>query len=137
MFDHKETVRRFYEAIWNNADKEMIPELLDENIAFRGSLGLMQYGHTGFAGYMDMIRQALGEYRCEIKEMVAEGDKVYARMLYSGIHRGEFFGFAPTGAKLKWDGIAAFTFTNGKISELWVMGDVQGILKQLARHVQD
>jgi predicted ester cyclase len=69
--------------------------------------------------------------------MAAEGDKVYARMLYSGIHRGEFFGFAPTGAKLKWDGIAAFTFTNGKISELWVMGDVQGILKQLARHVQD
>lgn len=137
MSSHKECVRRFYEAIWNKADKEVIPELLHENIRFRGSLGLMQHGHAGFAGYLDFVRQALDEYRCEIVDMVAEDDKVYARMLYSGIHHGEFFGFAPTHARLKWDGIAAFTFVDGKIAELWVMGDVQGIMKQLARHVQD
>jgi steroid delta-isomerase-like uncharacterized protein len=137
MSDHKETVRRFYEAIWNSADKEMIPQLLHEDIAFRGSLGLMQHGHAGFAGYLDFVRHALGDYRCEIVEMVAENDKVYARMAYSGVHRGDLFGYAATNTKLKWDGIAIFTFSDGKIAELWVLGDVHNVMRQLSRHVSD
>jgi predicted ester cyclase len=115
----------------------MIPELLHENIAFRGSLGLMQHGHAGFAGYLDFVRQALGDYRCKIVDMVAEGDKVYARMAYSGVHLGDLFGYAATNAKLKWDGVAIFTFADGKIVDLWVLGDVHNVIRQLARHVDD
>lgn len=136
MHDHKETVRKFYDAIWNKADKTIIPELLCEDFAFRGSLGLMQRGHAGFANYMDLIRSALGEFRCEIVDMVSEENKVYARMLYSGIHQGELFGYAATHARIKWDGVAIFTFSDGRISELWVLGDVHGVMKQLARYVE-
>jgi len=136
-YDHKVTVRKFYEAIWNNADKTVIPELLDESFAMRGSLGLVQHGHKGFSSYMDFIRGTLGEYRCDIVEMVAEGNKVYARMLYTGIHRGELFGYEATHTKLKWDGIAVFTFAGDKIAEIWVLGDVHSVMQQLARHVSD
>lgn len=137
MNNHKAIVRQFYDAIWNNADTTIIPELLCEDFAFRGSLGQQQRGHAGFAQFMAFIRAALGNYRCEIIDMVAEDDKVYARILYTGIHRGELFGYAPTNAKLKWDGIAAFTFRDGRIAELWVLGDLHSVMKQLSRHVAD
>jgi len=137
MQSHKEIVRKFYDAIWNNADKAVIPDLLTEDFLFRGSLGLMQRGHSGFANFMDQIRAALGEYRCDIIDMAAENDKVFARMLYSGIHRGDLFGYAATHAKIKWDGVAVFTFSDGKISELWVLWDVNDVMKQLARFVMD
>jgi steroid delta-isomerase-like uncharacterized protein len=135
MPDHKKTVQKFFDAIWNNADKAVIPDLLQEDFSFRGTLGHMQRGHEGFALYMDFIRRALGDYHCEIVDMVAENDKVYARMLYSGIHRGELFGYAATHGKIKWDGVAIFRFSDGKIAELWVLGDVHSVMKQLARYV--
>lgn len=137
MCDHKEIVRKFYGAIWNNADKAIISELLSENFSFRGSLGLIQHGHAGFITYMDFIRNALGEYRCEIVDMVAEGNKVYARIRYSGIHQGDLFGYSATHARLEWDGVAAFTFADGSILEIWVLGDIHCVMKQLAKYVGD
>lgn len=137
MESQKETVRKFYDAIWNKADKTVIPDLLTDDFLFKGSLGLMQRGHAGFANFMDQIRAAIGEYRCEIIEMVAEEDKVFARILYSGIHRGDLFGYAATHGRIKWDGVAIFHFREGKIAELWVLWDVNDVMKQLARFVMD
>jgi predicted ester cyclase len=42
-----------------------------------------------------MVQKALGDYRCVIEELVAEKSKVFAKMTFTGIHRGEFMGFAP------------------------------------------
>lgn len=137
MSELKNKVSRFYERVWNQADKSLIPELLHENVTFRGSLGHMQSGHTGFSNYIDFVRNALDDYRCCVVDMVAEEDRLYARIEYSGTHRGELFGYAPTYAKLHWDGIAVFTFENGKISNIWVLGDVNGVMKQLARYVME
>jgi steroid delta-isomerase-like uncharacterized protein len=133
--DHKAIVRQFYEAIWNQADKTVIPDLLTEDFLFRGSLGLMQRGHVGFSNFMDQIRAAIGNYRCDIVDMVAEGDMVSARIHYSGVHRGELFGYAPTHGKIKWEGVAMFRFRDGRIAELWVLWDTHGVVKQLARLV--
>jgi hypothetical protein len=43
-------------------------------------------GHAGFAEYVDMVHQALGEYKCIIEELVAEHNKVFAKMNFTGIH---------------------------------------------------
>lgn len=137
MHDHKETVRRFYEVIWNQADQSIIPELLCEDFSFRGSLGVSQQGRSGFSNYIAFIRNALGDYHCEIIDMVAEQDRLYARIQYSGLHQGDLFGYAPTFAKIKWDGVAVFTFSDGKISGIWALGDVNSVVKQLARYVMD
>jgi steroid delta-isomerase-like uncharacterized protein len=137
MESHKEVVYKFYDAIWNKADKTVIPDLLTEDFLFRGSLGLMQRGHIGFANFMDQIRAAIGEYRCEIVEMAEEEDRVFARILYSGIHRGDLFGYAATHGRIKWDGVAIFRFRDSKIAELWVLWDVNDVMKQLARYVMD
>jgi predicted ester cyclase len=136
MDNHKKIVHRLYESIRNQTDKDVIPLLVHSDVRFRGSLGEVQRGLEKFSGYLDFVREALDHYCCDIIDMVAEGDRVYARIQYSGVHRGEFFGFAPTYAKLRWEGIAAFTFAEGKIAELWAIGDMQAVLRQLARHVE-
>lgn len=137
MSIHKDIVRKFYGAIWNNADKTIIPDLLCDDFAFRGSLGKMQYGHTDFATYLDLVRESIDNYRCDIVDMIEEGERVFARIHYSGVHHGEFLGYDPTHAKLEWAGAAVFTFRDGKISDLWVLWDIQGLLKQLAQHIEE
>lgn len=137
MHPHKEIVRKFYEEVWNRDERALISELLHEDFTMRGSLGLVRAGHAGFATYMEFVRSALGNYRCEIVDMVAEGNKLYARIVYSGVHKGELFGYGPTHARIQWDGIAAFTFRDGKIADVWVLGDVHGVMMQLSRYVRD
>lgn len=69
---HKEQVKKFYKVLWDAHDKDQIPSVLHEDFTFRGSLGREKRGHGGFAEYVDMVHQALGEYRCVIEELVSE-----------------------------------------------------------------
>ena len=136
MSNHQAIIRAFYEGIWNKHDKSQIPELLHEDFSFRGSLGQERHGHAGFAAYVDFVHTALSDYRCEIQEMIAEGNKAFARLLFSGMHRAEFFGYQPTGKRVEWVGAAVFTFAGEKISALWVLGDIHGLLQQLANNAR-
>ncbi len=67
-----------------------------------------------------------------IEDLIAEGDKVVARLTYRGTHQGELFGQPPTGGKIERAGLAIFTIKAGKIAEVWVLGDLRGLWRQLA-----
>jgi predicted ester cyclase len=131
MTNEEHQVRRFYEQIWNQHNHKIIPEVLDENMRFRGSLGLTKYGHSEFKEYLDMVHEALGGYQCKIDDLVCEPNKVFARMTFTGIHKGEFLGFPPTGKRVTWSGAALFTFEGGKVIDLWVLGDLISLERQL------
>lgn len=133
---YKEQVRRFYESIWNAQDKRVIPKVLHENFTFRGSLGQEKHGHDGFAEYLDRVHTALGEYRCVIEELVAEDNKVFAKMTFTGVHQDEFLGYPPTRKQLSWVGCALFDFHGDKISNVWVLGDLKGLEEQLRQNAK-
>ncbi len=130
----KSVVHKFYDDVWNKHDKSVIPTLLQPYFTFRGSLGQSRTGHSEFADYVDFVHQALGAYQCDILDLVAEGDQCFARMRFSGMHRGDFLAFKPTGKKVEWTGAALFTFKDGLVSDLWVLGDVHGLLQLLERN---
>lgn len=134
MSGEVDQVKKFYEVVWNQRNKDAIPEVLHNRVQFRGSLGQNKVGLVGFTEYLDMIHAALGEYQCEIEELVCEPPKVFARMKFSGIHKGRFMGHRPTGKRLTWSGAALFTFANGKVIDLWVLGDLKSLEAQLERN---
>lgn len=125
-------VRCFYEHIWNCREKSRIHELLHEDFTFRGSLGQNKRGHDGFAEYVDLVTDALAEYRCEIQEIVCEGNKAFAKVSFSGVHRKEFLSYSPTFKRVEWLGAALFKIEGDKISDLWVLGDLDALRKQLS-----
>jgi predicted ester cyclase len=55
-------------------------------------------------------------------------------MRFSGIHRETFFGFPPTWKPIEWAGAALFTFLGEQIGDLWVLGDVHGLMQVLERN---
>ncbi|MDH3670632.1 MAG: ester cyclase [Gammaproteobacteria bacterium] len=128
---HKEQVKKFYRVLWDAHDNDQIPSVLHEDFAFRGSLGQEKRGHAGFAEYVDMVHDALGEYRCIIEELVSESNKVFAKMKFTGIHKGEFLGYSPTQQRVSWNSCALFTFRGDKVANLWVLGDLASLQKQL------
>lgn len=134
--ERKQAVRTFYDVVWNRFDKAVVPTLFHDDWTFRASLGPVRRGHQGFWDYMDEIAAALSGFTCEIRDLVEEGEQVFARMHFHGTHTGPFFGYAPTGKRVAWAGAALFTFSGGKIRDLWVLGDVHALLAELKANAQ-
>lgn len=128
-----ELVRRFYEDMWNHFDKSLFPELLHRDIRFRGSLGHEKQGYEGLGQYVDLIQAAFPDFHNRIIETISEGAKVFARLLYSGTHKSEILGIPPTGKRFAYPGAAVFTISSNRIADVWVLGDVHGLLAQLGR----
>src|SRR5437773_931920 len=95
-------IERFYDELWNRFDQSLIPELLTEDIQFRGSLGQSTVGREPFAAYMEFVRQAFPDFTNQIDEIVSEGERSFVRLTYRGTHRGEVFGVAPTHRRIEY-----------------------------------
>jgi hypothetical protein len=48
------------------------------------------------------------------------------------LQRGAIFGVAPTGRRIEYAGAALFRFRDERIWNVWVLGDVDGLKRQLA-----
>lgn len=129
---YKRVVHSFYKEMWDHADKSLIPAIFHEGFTFRGSLGPVLTGHAEFAGYVDLVTGALGRYTSDILELIEEGDKVSGKLRFHGIHRAPLFGHAATGRHVAWLGAPIFTFRSDKVCDLWVLGDVHGLITQLS-----
>ena len=71
------------------------------------------------------------DYQTVIDDLVAEGDKVAARITMSGTNTGNFMGIPPTGEHVSFTGIYIARIANGKIVEHWGEEDSISLLQQL------
>ncbi len=127
----KETVRVFYKEMWDRADKSLIPAIFHRDFTFRGSLGPTLVGHEQFAGYVDEVTGALGQYTTDILALIEEGNRVSGKMRFHGLHRKELFGVPPSGRHVWWTGMPIFTFEGAKVRDLYVLGDIYGLIARL------
>jgi kynurenine formamidase/predicted ester cyclase len=125
-------VGRWYSDMWNRWDEAVAREICAPDVELRGSLGQTHRGPDGIAAYMRFVRAAFPDFHNEVEELVEEGDRVFARLRYTATHRGEVFGLAPTGRRVEYAGAALFTFGDERIRRVWVLGDVDGLKRQLA-----
>ena len=127
----KEIVRAFYKDMWDHADKSLIPKIFHQGFTFRGSLGPTLVGHAEFAGYVDWVTGAFGSYTSDILMLVEEGPRVMAKLRFHGFHRKEMFGVAPSGRHVWWTGMPIFTFEGPKVRDLFVLGDIHGLIARM------
>jgi steroid delta-isomerase-like uncharacterized protein len=124
-------VRRFYDELWNQWRLDVAAEILAHDLQFRGSLGTHERGRTAFLAYVERVRCAFPDWHNQVDELFAAGDRVVARLTWSGTHRGPFAGLAPTGASVSYVGAGLFTVANGLIAAAWIVGDTQELWRSI------
>jgi steroid delta-isomerase-like uncharacterized protein len=129
--ENKAVIGRFYGELWNRWNLAVAEDILVPDVRFRGSLGTALRGLDEFKHYVGQVRTAFPDWHNRIDELIADGEKVVARMTWSGTHRGNLFGFPPTGRQVTYVGAAIFRLCDGKIEEGWVVGDTQQLWRAL------
>jgi predicted ester cyclase len=63
-------------------------------------------------------------------DLIAEGDKVVARLTLTGTHTGPFAGQPASGHLARWSSIRIYRMDSGKVVQTWAMQDRLGLLQQ-------
>ncbi len=127
----KEVVRKFYKDMWDSGDVKLIPEIFHIDFTFRGSLGPVLVGHSEFAEYVRWVTASLEHYTSDILGLIEEGNQVSGKLRFYGIHRKPLFGLPPSGRHVWWFGAPVFTFAGNKVRDLWVLGDIHGLIGRI------
>jgi len=66
-----------------------------------------------------------------IEDIIAEEDKVWARVTYAGTHIDEYLGLPPTGKKISYKSVTIKRVVDGKLVEGWTVNDMLDFLRQI------
>lgn len=128
--ENKAIIRRFIEDV-NKRDQAVAAKLIATNFishipGFAGIQGL-----EGWKQIDTTLRTAFPDGQWTIEDMVAEGDKVVARLTARGTHQGEYRGIPPTGKQVTVQGTVTYRISGGQIAEYWGNADDLGLMQQL------
>ena len=126
--DNKALVQRFFEEVINQRNLAALDQFVHPG----------GVNHTMPPGMPQESNQFLGQYlnafpdvKATVEDLMADGDKVVARVSYRGTHQGAFRGIPPTGKQIAVTGINIFRIANGKLVEHWGLTDRLAVLQQL------
>jgi predicted ester cyclase len=131
---NKGVASRFVETIFNQKRIEALAEFMLPNVVLHHSSRTLSPGLEGIKQHHRDLFLGLPDLHYEIEDMVAAGDRVVLRLTISGTHRGDYWGFAPTGNQVAMTAIHVLRFVDGKIAETWSESDAAGMREQLERH---
>jgi steroid delta-isomerase-like uncharacterized protein len=129
--DHAATVRRIYDLI-NAGDVEGFGRLMADDFVDHEELPGLAPTKDGVLTFFRMQLAAFPDMRMEVQDIVASGDKVVARVRYTGTNRGEFMGAPASGKSVDVQLVDIFRFgDDGLGREHWGVMDQLTMMQQL------
>jgi steroid delta-isomerase-like uncharacterized protein len=129
---NKAIVRRFIEAI-NTKDFQALDELVAAGVIRHSSTSSQPQicSRDDLKEFLQREAETFPDAHESIHFLIAEGDKVAARLAFRGTQQGAMGPFPPSGKTVEADFIGIFRLEDGKIVEVWVEWDNLNVLTQL------
>lgn len=124
---NKERTRSYFDAIehHDDGDIEDLGEFVTDDVVNHNpvtsddvEIGEVQ-GIEAFRRHLESLTAAFPDLRFNIRDIIAEDDRVAVRFVLRGTHEGRLMGIEPTGREITMSVIAIYRFEVGKIAERW------------------
>jgi steroid delta-isomerase-like uncharacterized protein len=116
--------------MFNEGNLSIADEIISPDYVYHGPVGEFK-GPEGVKQMVQTFRVAFPDGTFKIDDMVGEGDKVAVRYTWTGTHKGELMGIAPTGKEVTMTAAYFYHFENGKEVEALPYSDMSALYQQL------
>jgi predicted ester cyclase len=124
------------EKLWNEGDLAVADQVYapGQILHLRGES--YPFGPDAAKKAVASMRKAFPDFEFKIEDIVAEGDKLAIRYIFTGTHQGKIWGIAPTGKKISVTQTTIIRFADGKMIEAWEDYDEYGMRLQLGMELK-
>ncbi|HTD99827.1 MAG TPA: ester cyclase [Mucilaginibacter sp.] len=110
--EKSDTVRRWYDEVWNNNNESAIHELMHTEANAFGLGANAIIGPAGFKPFYDEFKNAYSAIHVTVDKTLVDGDHVTAMCTVTATHK-------QTGNPVKFSGVSVTTIQNGQITCGW------------------
>ncbi len=121
-------VQRAFDC-WNKRELPAIAELFSDCIYHSPATGDLV--GRDYTRYFTSLLNAFPDGWLTVLDQIEEGEKVVVRWSFTGTHKRELMGIAPTGKQIAMTGMSIIRLRNGKIVEAWEEWDNLGLMQKL------
>ncbi len=129
--EHNKTIVRRYQDAYNTGNFAALAEVVAADVLTPNIVSGMPPGLEGAQAVHQTTLLGMPDYHTHIEELIAEGDKVVARVTITGTHTGNFWGLPPTGRRVNLSAIYIVRIADDKIVEHWGEEDGMKVYRQL------
>jgi predicted ester cyclase len=127
--DNAAVVRRMFDEIINQGNVDLVDELFDPDYRSRTPQG--EHDREGFKGYVSAWRTGFPDVKCEVTDIISEGDRIAWRVRATGTNTGEFLGMPATGRSIDFDSLNIAEFRDGRGYRHQMVMDTAELMGQL------
>ena len=131
--DNKKIVEDYFEICWNQGNLDHGKNCIAEDYDFHMPDAAADFPR-GLAGW----RAGVGEYlkafpdcHWDVRQILAEGDMVAVRTVWTGTHSADYMGIPATGKRIESANFDLYILKDGLMVEHWDIPDYMAQLKQL------
>ncbi len=128
--DNKQLVRRFIDEIFAAGRIEAIDELVAPDFMSH-TWGFTDDGRQKLKAATEHVHASLSDVAFSVEDLVAEGDRVAARVTSSATAIGDFMGVPAAGKHYTIGELHLFRIRDGMVAEHWHYHDGLGLMRQL------
>jgi steroid delta-isomerase-like uncharacterized protein len=123
-------VGRYLTEVWGKGDEEAARELIAEDYVDHHPPPGATPNRDGLLQAIRVVGAAFADIEVIVEDVLVDGDRVADRWTLRAVHRGAFFGLAPTGRRVTLVGMDFHRLADGRIVETWHLEDIMGLLRQ-------
>lgn len=106
-------------------------KVYSSSVIHHGFSSRIRPGVAGLRDHYTALLMGFPDMRIDIDDIIAVGEKVVQRFMFSGTHKGEFLGLPPTGKLVRSAGVHIHLFQDGHAIEVWQVLDTFAFLSDI------
>jgi predicted ester cyclase len=127
---NKIIVRRTFEEIFTQGNLALVDIWVAATFVNHAAPAEMLPGPESLKGHVVLLRTAFPDLHFRIEDLIADKERVAARVTFSGTHRGVFRGFPPTYKSFVQSQMHIIRFVEEQMAEHWAVRDDLGWMQQ-------
>ena len=131
MEGNKALIRHWCDEGFNKNNMAIADEVYAANVFYHEPSAGEVIGLEPLKQFVVSWRTAFPDSLLRIDEQVGENDRIATRWTFTGTHKGDFRGLAPTGRPINFTAMYFYRFDGGKVVEIHAMVNLLRLLQQL------